>query len=135
MGTLYTILADIIKFIHFLYIIFVVGGQIVIVVGLFRKWPFVRNLVFRLTHLIAILIVSFQEIVGLPCPLTVLEDYLNKRAGRPYSGDLTFIGRILDRLIYHDIPDWIFTLMYVGFGGLVLVTIIAFPPYFKKRKE
>lgn len=131
----YTFLADLTAFIHFLYVLFVVIGQIVIVIGVFRNWQFIRNIWFRVIHLIAILIVSFQEIVGLRCPLTILEDYFNKLAGRPYKEDLTFIGRLLDSLLYYQFPDWVFSLMYIGFGGLVLLTLVMFPPYTKKYKE
>lgn len=135
MESLYTFLADLVAFIHLLYVLFVVLGQITIIIGVFRNWGFVRNFWFRIIHLAAILIVSFQEIFNLRCPLTILEDYLNDLAGRHYEKDLTFIGRLLNKLIYHEFPDWVFSMMYIGFGGLVLLTLIMFPPYTKRKTK
>ena len=131
--SVYGVAANITAFIHFLYVLFVVIGQIVIVIGIIKHFDFVKNFYFRMLHLIAIGIVAVQEMVGVRCPLTILEDHLNTLAGLHVEEDLTFIGRLLYSVTYYAFPDWAFTLMYVGFGVIVLITMLAFPPRFPPR--
>ena len=57
MESLYLHAADAILVVHFAFIIFVVGGQLCVIVGYFRGWRWVHNLAFRISHLIAIAVV------------------------------------------------------------------------------
>jgi hypothetical protein len=50
---LYTLLADAILVIHFAFVAFVVLGFVVIWIGYFARWSFVRDLRFRLVHVAA----------------------------------------------------------------------------------
>lgn len=125
-------MADIVAAIHFLYIMFVVIGQIVIIMGLFFNLAFVKSVIFRSTHLVAILIVAIQRIAGVRCPLTILENHLNTLAGRTVNPDITFLARLLRELTYYRFPSWTFTFMYVGFGVFVLLTFVLFPPKLRK---
>lgn len=129
----YAFAADVMVFLHFLYVAFVVGGELLILIGGFRNWRWIRSIVFRILHLAAIAVVAVQELLGILCPLTVWEYQLREIAGQRAEWDITFVGRIFRQLIYHDFPYWVFTFMYIGFAVLVGLTMILFPP--RRRKH
>ena len=121
------LLADIIAIIHLGYVIFVVLGFILIVLGIIFKWKWIRNLWFRIAHLLAIVGVALEALMGINCPLTVLEFEL--RYGAPPSDRrLSFVGNIIDSVLYYDAPAWLFTIIYSAFAILVAITFILAPP-------
>jgi hypothetical protein len=123
------ILANVVVALHVGYVSFVVLGQLAILIGWWRRWDWVRRPWFRLIHLAAILIVAGETVISLRCPLTTLENYLRELGGQ--SGqDVDFVGRVLQGLIFLDLPDthWIFKVMYFGFAALVLLTLVMVPP-------
>ena len=120
-ASLLIFLADIILITHVLFVCFVVFGLVAVYLGYFLKWPWVRNPVFRILHLAAIGIVVLQSWIGVICPLTVWEMALREGAGaEAYSG--SFIQHWLQSLLYYSAPEWVFILVYTGFGGLVAVS-------------
>ena len=130
---LYRILADLVVIAHFSYIAFVIFGMAAILIGLALRKDWVRNPWFRIAHLVAIVIVAGQAIVGLTCPLTTLENFLRRRAGQAtYPG--AFIGYWAHRLTFYHAPPWVFALCYVLFGLLVLITFLLAPPRRRTRK-
>jgi hypothetical protein len=120
-------IADLLVFVHVLYVAFVVVGLILILLGALLRWGWVRNLWFRLVHLVAIGLVAIEAIVGIACPLTVWEDEFRRAAGQEVSGE-SFLGRWLHRLIYYDLPPWVFNALHIGFAVLVIATFILVPP-------
>lgn len=121
MDSLYSILADMILVLHFVFIGFVVGGQLCVVVGYFLDWRWVRNLKFRVCHLLAIGFVIVQAWARQICPLTIWESALREAAGEePYAG--TFVRHWLGRVVYYDAPAWVFTAAYSAFGALVVLS-------------
>jgi len=124
-----TVFADILLVVHVTFILFVVGGLLLIWIGWALRWRWVRNLWFRLVHLLCIGYVAVQAVVGAMCPLTVWEDRL-RGVERVGPG---FIERHLGRLLYYDLPDWVFITAYAGFGAIVLLTFILFPPRWPGR--
>lgn len=134
LGRLYIVLADIVLFAHALYVAFVVLGQLCVLIGAWRGWNWVRGRLFRLTHLAAIAVVAFQSWLGILCPLTVLENHLRILAGQSgYEGG--FIAHWLQRLIYYDLPEWMFVTAYSAFGLLVVVSWIIVPPRNPRRRS
>jgi len=122
----YRFLADVVVAIHALYVIFVVFGLVAILIGYARGWRWVRNLNFRILHLVAILFVCAESIIGIVCPLTTLENALRLGAGQNgYGSD--FISYWLDRLIFYDFPPRVFTVVYLAFGFVVLSTLWLVP--------
>jgi hypothetical protein len=111
-------LADAVLIAHFLFVLFVVGGLLAIWIGAAFGWSWVRNLRFRVAHLTAILLVAAESLVGMACPLTVWEDLLRKTG----SGGSSFMQRWIGRLIFYDLPEWVFTLAYALFALAVLAT-------------
>lgn len=120
-------LVDTVLIIHVLFVFFVVFGLVAIYLGYLLNWHWVRNRAFRILHLLAIGIVVIQSWVGVICPLTTWEMALREATGsETYSG--SFIQHWLQALIYYSAPDWVFMLLYTGFGGLVLASWYLVPP-------
>ena len=126
-GAVYLILADSLLVLHVAFVAYVVLGLLMIYLGHFLNWSWVRNLWFRVTHLIAIGIVVVQSWLGVICPLTTWEMALRSRAGdASYEG--SFIQHWLHAILYFSAPEWVFILSYSVFGGLVLLSWFIIRP-------
>jgi uncharacterized protein DUF2784 len=128
----YGFLADVIVAIHVGYVGYVVVGQLVIWLGLACRWLCVRNPWFRWTHLLAILIVAGEAAFHIMCPLTVWEADLRRLAGQT-AVEGTFVGRLLDNILFLDLPLWVFPIIHISFAVLVLGTFVLWPPRMKRR--
>jgi hypothetical protein len=131
------IIADLIVSIHFGYVIFVVCGLLVIVLGGVLKWRFIRNFWFRAIHLTMILIVVFEAIFGISCPLTDWEYELRVAAGQKNAASESFVARLIQQIIFYDFPPIVFTISYCLFGIAVLMSWWLIPPLlpWKQRKK
>lgn len=128
----YALLADGILLVHGLFVSFVVFGLLLIVLGLWRGWDWVRNPWFRAAHLAAIAIVVAQSWAGMLCPLTVWENALRENAGQAgYEG--SFIGHWLRALLYYEAEPWVFIVLYTLFAALVIGVWIIAPPRLRHR--
>lgn len=134
MEVMFTILADVILLLHALFVGFVVSALLAIYAGCFLQWAWVRNRKFRIIHLLAIAIVVLQSWSGIACPLTTWEIALREAAGAEVYTN-SFIQHWLQALIYYRAPDWVFVLVYTGFGGLVLAAWWLVRPYSRSRVE
>jgi hypothetical protein len=117
------LLADAVLIVHGLFVLFVVGGFGLILAGA-NRWSWVRSRAFRIVHFAAIVLVAVEALLGITCPLTIWEDVL--RSGG--SGGRSFIGRWVARLLYYDLPEWVFALGYVSFALAVAWAWRAIPP-------
>ena len=123
----YRIAADLLLAIHTSFVLFVILGLVLILVGGVRGWRWVRSPWFRLGHLLAIGVVVAQAWLGVICPLTILEMTLRSRAGDAvYSG--SFIAHWMGTLLYHEAPLWVFATCYTAFGLLVVASWIIVRP-------
>lgn len=130
----YRILADITVIVHVAYVLFVVLGVVLILLGWLRKWQWVRNPWFRYLHLTMILVVVAEAWCGITCPLTTWEKDLRRLAGQQtYGGD--FIANFLHEALFFDAPDWVFTLCYTAFALLVGATFLLAPPRGRRRES
>lgn len=131
----YSTAADTLAVVHFLYVAFVVVGQLAIVVGLLFRWRWARNPWFRCLHLLAIAYVALESIFHIPCPLTVWEYDLRKLAGQDPSEE-TFVEGLVHFLFMDGGEDrweeWVYEALHIGFGVLVLLTFVLFPPRFRR---
>lgn len=128
----YALFADLVLALHVALVLFVVGGFVAIVVGNLRGWRGVNRLGFRIAHLAAIGIVVAEAWFGVVCPLTSLEMWLRAEArGATYAGG--FIEHWLSRILYHDLPPWLFTAAYSLFGLAVAASWWFFPP--RRRRD
>ncbi len=113
--------------IHLAYATFVVVGFVLILAGALLKWRWIRNPVFRWVHLGCIAVVAVEAVVGLICPLTLLENWLLVGSGQA-GYDRTFIGQLIYDLLYYDFPTWVFTIVYVSLAILTALTLVLIPP-------
>lgn len=121
------LLADMVLVAHALFVLFVVAGQLLILIGLWRHWTWVRWRSLRQFHLLAIAVVVVQSWAGVLCPLTIIENELRIRAGTiPYAG--SFIRHWLHRTLFYDVEPWVFTVVYTIFGSIVMLTWILARP-------
>ena len=96
-GEFYKALATLVLFVHILFIVWVVLGAL-----LTRSRP-----VLQVLH-IASLIWGVLTELFVPCPLTLLENWLKQRAGiEPYQGG--FLLHYLDKLVYPELPASVMT--------------------------
>ncbi len=123
-------LADATVILHAAFVLFVVLGQGLILLGWLKQWQWVRYFPFRGLHLLAISYVVLEAWLGLTCPLTTLENYLRRLAGEIGYGH-SFIGYWVPYLLFYSAPEWVFTLVYSIFGSLVVLTFLAYPPRVK----
>ena len=115
-------IADAVLLAHALFVLFVVGGFVLILVGA-RRWSWVRNRTFRALHLVAIAFVTAEAVLGIACPLTMWEDAL--RGGGPGR---SFVGRWVARALYYDFPEWVFASAYFAFALAVVAAWWVVPP-------
>jgi hypothetical protein len=130
----YGLLADIILAIHVAFVAYILLGLVLILVGWWRNWNWVRNPSFRLTHLAAILIVILELIFKTNCPLTVWEVNLRTLAGQPVS-DATFIGRLMHYLLFVAVPGWMAQAIYIGLALAIMLTFVLAPPRRRRVKQ
>lgn len=113
------VLADLVLALHVAFVAFVVLGLVLVLLGGWRHWHWVRNPVFRALHLLAIVFVVAQTWLEQVCPLTTLEMALRAQGGAPvYAG--SFIGHWLQALLYYQAPNWVFAIVYTVFALMVL---------------
>ena len=107
----YSALAIAILLLHALFILWVIFGAL-----LARSRP-----VLRWLHIASLVWGILTEVLPWPCPLTLLENWLEGRAGiEPYQGG--FLLHYLDKLVYPDISANVLTIA----GVVVCVANLAF---------
>lgn len=133
-------LADLIVYLHLLYVLFAVGGALLIILGWilsarrgaagrsFGSLAFTRNRGFRLAHLAAVSLVAVEALAGVLCPLTDWEYALRRLAGQRVEAEVPFMARLARRIIFYDLPAWVFTVTYVAFAALVVAAFLLYPP-------
>jgi hypothetical protein len=125
--TSFLFLADAILVLHFVIVLFVVGGLVAVLVGGAFGWTWVRRPAWRLAHLAAIGYVVVQQWLGATCPLTTLEAWLRIQSGQAAHAQ-GFIEHWLQRLLFYSAPGWVFTLAYSAFALAVAATWFLLPP-------
>ncbi|MBI2585189.1 MAG: DUF2784 domain-containing protein [Rhodospirillales bacterium] len=126
--------ADAIGITHALVVLFVVGGQALILAGWGLAWRWTRNFLFRVAHLAVIGFVVVQQWLGELCPLTVWESALRRKAGAE-GYQAGFIADWLDRLLYYSAPSWVFTAVYTLFVAVVVASFVLYKPVRKPRQS
>jgi len=133
-GNIYSLLADLVLLVHFAFVAFVSLGFLVIWLGYFCRWPFVRDLRFRVTHLLAIGVVLAESLTGFFCPLTTWENQLRRQAGGSgYSG--SFVQHWVGRILFRDWSEQTFTFIYAGFFILVGLSFWIVRPHRRAQRQ
>jgi hypothetical protein len=115
--------ADFVLVLHFAIAAFIVAGLVCTWLGAALGWQWIRDRRFRLAHLAAIVFVAAEALLGISCPLTVWEDAL--RAG---AGERSFVARWVSRLLFYDLPEWVFSAAYVTAALATLAAWWVVPP-------
>src|SRR6266849_4275642 len=103
----YSVLAILVLSLHALFILWVGFGALVTRSRPFLRWLHVASLVWGI----------LTELLPWPCPLTLLENQLEAKAGvQPYQGG--FLLHYLDKLVYPDISASVLT-----FAGMVICAL------------
>ena len=107
---MYSTLAAVVLILHALFILWIIFGAL-----LTRDRP-----VLRVLHIASLIWGILTELILWPCPLTVLENWLESQAGvEPYNGG--FLLHYLDKLVYPDVSPMLLTII----GVLVCVANLA----------
>jgi hypothetical protein len=107
----YSALATAVLLLHALFIVWVIFGVL-----LTRSRP-----VLRWLHIASLVWGILVEVLPWPCPLTLLENWLEGKAGiQPYQGG--FLLHYLDKLVYPDISATVLT----AAGVIVCAVNLAF---------
>ncbi len=123
----YAGLADLVLVLHVAFVGFVIFGLVLVLIGGWRGWSWVRGRAWRLVHLAAIAFVVVQTWFGYVCPLTTWEKALRRMAGLP-AYDASFIEYWLSRLLFYRAPAWVFVTAYTAFGLMVVASWIWVRP-------
>jgi hypothetical protein len=126
--------ADVISVVHFAYFGFVVLGQVFILLGIVRRWQWVRNLWFRAAHLLAIALVAIEAVIDMKCPLTEWERALREKAGETIS-DASFMARLANEIMFHEFDEWVFRIAHIAFAVIVVATFVIAPPRWRRKSE
>jgi hypothetical protein len=94
----YSAFAVCVLLLHALFIVWVVFGAFVTRSRPILRWLHIASLVWGI----------LTELLPWPCPLTVLENWLEAKAGvQPYQGG--FLLHYMDKLVYPDISATVLT--------------------------
>jgi hypothetical protein len=116
-----------ILYFHFAVVVFNVFWLVAVPIGAWLEWRFVRNYRWRIAHIAALILVAAQAVAGRLCFLTIMQDYLQGRAGGQI-GPPSLLTRIVTRAIYWPLPDWVFAPLYVLALVFAVLLWIFVPP-------
>ena len=119
-------LADIVLILHFFIVIFISVGFLIIPIGYYYDWSWIKNYKLRLFHCSLMCLVTFETILGITCPLTSIENNL-----RGINNNKSFISFWIEKIIYWDFPTKFFIFLYFIFLGWTLLMWKIYPPKFK----
>ena len=120
------LLADIILILHFLVVIFITVGFLLVPIGYYYDWSWIKNFKLRLVHCGLMFLVTFETLIGITCPLTSIENYL-----RGKNNSKSFISFWIEKIIYWDFPTSFFMFLYFVFLGWTFLMWKIYPPKFK----
>jgi hypothetical protein len=118
--TMKPLLADTLMYLHFLWAAFMVFG---LPIGLMT-----RSRILRWVHFIGMLLTALVALVGVYCPLTILEEALrwDGNAGTAYGGN--FLARHLSNLLYPEVKPWFIRAATIIWGVLTVLLMVLIPP-------
>ncbi|MCL5021987.1 MAG: DUF2784 domain-containing protein [Nitrospirae bacterium] len=103
----YQVLADIVVFVHFLWILFLIFGAF---------WG-VRNKKVKLVHISGLVFAVTIQVFSWYCPLTHLEAWLRSKQDATSSYTGSFIAHYAEKIVYIELPSsliFILTVFLIG---------------------
>lgn len=116
-------LGQLVLALHLAVIAFNVVGLFAIPLGARLGWTWVRIRWWRALHVASWVVVAVQAVLGRACFLTLWQDGLTGGGAED-----PMIMRLVNGLIYWDLPMWVFTALYLALFALVLWLWKAVPP-------
>jgi hypothetical protein len=108
---------------HLAVIAFNVAGCVLIPIGAWRRWRWVRNFWFRIAHLASLAVVALQAVLGRVCFLTLWQGEVSGAAQTQ-----PLIAGWIERVIYWPLPLWVFEIAYVVvFAYVVALWVVVRP--------
>ena len=101
------LLADLVLITHFAIAAFLALGMLLIPLGAYWHWTWVRSRRLRQIHMGLMILIAIEALFHITCPLTTLEAYLRKSTA-PES----FWADQLGKILYWDLPLEFFTILY-----------------------
>ena len=109
--------------VHFSLAASITLGFFIIPIGYKLGWNWIKNRNLRLLHLSLMGVITVETILGLTCPLTVLE---NMFRDADYSS--SFMSYWIGQILFWDLPSQVFVILYWLCLGWVLILWKVFPP-------
>ena len=117
------LIADFILVIHFLIVGYVTAGILLIPIAYKMNWKTFKIKKLRVLHLLLIFFVTFESVFGFTCPLTSIENYLRNALNKH-----SFISYWLQKIIFWDLPNFYFLILYCACLTLTICWWKFFPP-------
>jgi len=138
---MYVFLADVVAGLHVAYVLAVVLGLVLALVGKARGWQWVGNRWFRAIHLAMIVGVVIRAVLGVTgavpawreCPLSTWERNLRELDG----GGGSAVGIFLHDVIHPStdvVPMWVYPPLYVAFAVVVVWSFWLVPVRWRKAR-
>ena len=118
-----SVISDAVLVFHFIIIIFISTGFFLVPIGYKMKWLWLSNLKLRSLHLGLICFVTIEAIIGMTCPLTIIENIFNQNK---YSQ--SFIKFWISKIVYWDFPTLFFISLYSLCALWTVLMWKIFPP-------
>ncbi|MFZ9314684.1 MAG: DUF2784 family protein [Burkholderiaceae bacterium] len=117
------LLASLVLGLHLVLAVAIVAGLILIPVGGYFGWCWILNRRLRLLHAGLMCFVALEALLGLTCPLTVMEYALRGGEAPEY-----FIASLLHDVLYWNLPAEIFLVAYLASATWVIILWWKVPP-------
>jgi hypothetical protein len=122
------LLADLILYFHFLYVLGVLVPIPLIVIGSWYDWKWVRLLWLRRVHACMMLLVVLEAFIGMICPLTEWETAIRAKGPGGNIYPKGFIAALVAKLLFSDFELWVYTLLYIVTALIIIDLYILIPP-------
>lgn len=134
----YKIIADLIVFIHFTWILFMLYGFALTIFATFNVYiwqgrsdkakKFFDRWVFRTIHVCGIFYVGLLTVLREYCPLTMFENSLRSRYDRSLAYPGSFIVHYIERFVYPNIDAKLIILGTIVVAVFSLAMFVVRPP-------
>lgn len=128
------LLADLVLYFHFLYVLGVIVPMPLIVVGARLDWKWVRVPWWRRVHVGMILWVLIEALIGMICPLTELESALRAKGTSENPYPEGFLAAWVSKVLFSDFAPWVYSLLYLVTAWVLVDLYILVPPTNSKNE-
>lgn len=115
---------------HLAIIAFNVAGCVLVPIGAWRRWRWVREFWWRLAHVLSLAVVALQALMGRACFLTIWQGDVS---GASHAQPL--IAGWINRLVYWPLPLWVFAVAYVVVSAYVIALWFCVRPRTPWRRD